>query len=471
MTAFTLVIIFGLWFSQIVLLGSFHFWNIKQTMAENAYRLSLEIGNDSFAEKIEQTAEEGQACVVLYRIDNDIATVMYDYKESPSCVVHHLDSAIVSEISKHATENGDVLQIRLSDLLKNMDKKPSDHLDTDRLLTTYVVIENGTKYMLFLDAAIFPVESTVTTLRYQLVYISVGLILLASLLSVILSRYISSPIEKITERSKGLPKGEYKPDWHERSYREIEELSDTLAHAADEISKVERLQKELIANISHDLRTPLTMIIGYGEVMRDIEGENTPENMQVIIDEATRLSVLVNDLLEISRIQGGNIERRDEVFDFSVLIHETAERYRRLKENSGFVFTESVEDGIEIKADKSKLLQVVYNLINNAVNYSGDSREVSLRLYRTGDKMRFEVVDYGVGIPSEDLESVWERYYKVDRQHKRSIMGSGLGLSIVREILALHGARYGVSSKLGAGSTFWFELPIYNPQTDMLLMN
>ncbi len=469
MTVFTLFIILVLWFAQIVLLGNFHYWNIKNRMTENAYRLALEVGDADFEEKIEEAAEDGEACIVVYRIEGDIATVVYDYEESPSCVVHQLDSAIVSDISEHASEDGGLLQIRLSELIKQMGEDDATQPATDRLLTALVISENGAKYMLFLDAAIYPVESTVSTLRYQLIYISIGLFLIATLLSAILSMYISAPIEHITEKSKKLPKGEYKAEEDLRSYREIGELSDTLAHAADEISKVDRLQKELIANISHDLRTPLTMIVGYGEVMRDIEGENTPENVQVIIDEAKRLSNLVNDLLEISRIQGGSVERNDEIFDFSAMMRETVDRYRRLKENSGFVFEAAIEDGITVKADKSKLLQVVYNLINNAVNYSEQSREIRLRLYKSGGMMHLDVVDFGVGIPAEDIENIWQRYYKVDKVHRRSIAGSGLGLSIVREILELHGARYGVQSKLGAGSTFWFELPLYDVADGLLL--
>ncbi len=474
MIAFTVFILVGLWFAQIVLLGNFHYWNIKNRMAENAYRLAMDVGDADFEKTIEDIAENGEACVVVYRIEEETVSVIYNYEESPSCMVHRLDSAVVKDISENASGDGGLLQIRLSDLIKEWEKDggtPVKKPSTDRLLTVLVVSGTDGQYMLFLDAALFPVESTVGTLRYQLIYISIALFLVATILSFILSSYIASPIEHITEKSKKLPRGEYQMDANVRSYREIEELSETLSHAADEISKVDRLQKELIANISHDLRTPLTMIIGYGEVMRDIEGENTPENVQVIIDEATRLSSLVNDLLEISRIQGGDIERHDEVFDFSALMHETVERYRRLKENSGFVFTDAIEDHIVVKADKSKILQVVYNLINNAINYSMESRKVHIRLYSIGAKMHFDVVDYGVGIAAEDLENIWQRYYKVDKIHRRSSSGSGLGLSIVREILDLHGARYGVQSKLGMGSTFWFELPLYEEEENKLLLD
>ena len=200
------------------------------------------------------------------------------------------------------------------------------------------------------------------------------------------------------------------------------------------------------------------MIVGYAEVMRDIEGENTPENIQVIIDEATRLSSLVNDLLEISRIQSGSTVRKDEVFDLVDVADQTVERYRRLKENGGFTFTLETDGKAAVYADKGKIQQVLCNLLNNAINYSDEDRRIQVSVRSTQSGVRLSVTDHGIGIAPDKLEYVWQRYYRGDKNHRRSTVGSGLGLSIVREILELHHARYGVSSTLGEGSTFWFEL-------------
>ena len=461
--AFTFFIIAVLWFAQIFLFSFFHYWDAKNRMEKAAYQLSLCVGDNAIEDKIEDLAERERACVVIYKIDGKTVSTVADYKESPGCVVHHLNSAMVLEITEKAEESGEVFQIRLSELLKES-HSDIERPKTDRLITALVLEKEGSVYTFFLDASLYPIESTVMTLRYQLFYISSALILVSVIISFILANYISAPIARINKSAKTLSQGKFETTGIDRFYRESEELSETLSQAADELSKVDRLQKELIANISHDLRTPLTMIIGYGEVMRDIEGENTPENVQVIIDEATRLSTLVNDLLEISRIQGGNIERKDEVFDLSLLTRETVERYRRLKENSGFVFEDKIAESARVKADKVKILQVICNLINNAINYSDDEKHVTVVLEALPLSVRFAVIDRGIGIAAEDLENVWQRYYKVDKIHKRSTAGSGLGLSIVREILELHGARYGVKSKLGEGSVFWFELPLYRAE-------
>ena len=460
--SFTLLIIASLWVAQIFLFGYFHYWDVKNRMATAAYQLSAYVGDAPLEERMETVAETEKACILVYRLDGETVTLVSDYKESPMCVVHRFDSAHVRGLADRAKTEEGLLQIRLSDLVReNEGRRMEDESETDRLITALLVENNRESYIILMDASLYPVESTVMTLRYQLVHISVALALISIILSVILSNYVAAPIESINKKAKELSHGKFESISLDRYYRESEELAETLSQVADELSKVERLQSELIANISHDLRTPLTMIIGYGEVMRDIEGENTPENIQVIIDEATRLSVLVNDLLEISRIQGGSAEKKDEVFDFSALVNETVDRYRRLKENSGFEFLSEVADGILIRGDRMKLSQVLCNLINNAINYSANERLITVRLERLERTARLSVADRGIGIAPEDIENVWQRYYKVDKVHRRSVVGSGLGLSIVREILELHGARYGVRSKLGEGSVFWFELPIY----------
>ena len=221
----------------------------------------------------------------------------------------------------------------------------------------------------------------------------------------------------------------------------------------------------MIANISHDLRTPLTMIKGYGEVMRDLPGENTPENMQVIIDETTRLSDLVNDLMDLSRIQAGACTSSNEVFNLTVAVREVLQRYDTLIKHRGY-HLEFVDEGeFFVNADRGMILQVLYNLINNAINYTGNDRLVTVRQHVSDGHVRISVTDTGDGIPQDQLPLIWDRYYKVDKVHRRAMIGTGLGLSIVKSILELHRAKYGVSSTIGVGSTFWFELPILTVQT------
>ena len=154
--------------------------------------------------------------------------------------------------------------------------------------------DNSTPYVIMLNSELTPLRATVQTLRMQFVWISVIFVGLALLMAMVFARSIVSPIVRMNQSAKQLAKGNYDVQFEGEGYRETRELAETLNYASKELSQNDRLQKELIANVSHDLRTPLTMIKGYGEIMRDIPGENTPENMQTIIDETERLSELVN---------------------------------------------------------------------------------------------------------------------------------------------------------------------------------
>ena len=230
-----------------------------------------------------------------------------------------------------------------------------------------------------------------------------------------------------------------------------------------------------MSNISHDLRTPLTMIKAYAEMIRDLSGDNPEKrerHLKVIIDETDRLSSLVTDILDLSKLQAGVAEMHLETFNFSARLSGVISRFDIMKENDGIVIDLRAEDDIMITADITKLEQVVYNLINNAVTYTGDDNTVIVKLFRKENGMvRFEVEDHGEGISPENLPYIWDRYYKVSEQnstHKRAKMGSGIGLSIVKNVLEQHRFQFGADSAQGRGSTFWFEAPEFVKDTPQL---
>lgn len=321
------------------------------------------------------------------------------------------------------------------------------------------IMELGSDECLLLAAIkLTPVDATVQTLRVQLVYISIIIIILSLVLAFLISRSVSKSIIKVNESAKELAKGNFDVTFEGRDYREIEQLSNTLNYTAIELAKTENLQRELLANVSHDLRTPLTMIIAYSEVMRDLPGENTPENVQVVIEEAQRLTNLVNDMLDISKLQSGVMKLETKEYDLTESIEGVMDRFVKLKEQEQYQIQFLYDCHVQVCADEYKIFQVLYNLINNAINYTGADKKVVVEQIAKKDTVRIEVRDTGEGIPKEELDNVWERYYKVDKVHKRAIQGTGLGLSICKNILKLHQAEYGVDSQLGAGSTFWFEL-------------
>ena len=339
------------------------------------------------------------------------------------------------------------------------EKKNDTSIGSKRLVYTRIfTTDTGADRLILLDCSLTPVNTVIETVKIQLIIVSVLCILFSLCIALLFSYRISRPISKINESAKELARGKYDVSFTGGGCREIDELSYTLEYTAEELSKLENMQNELISNISHDLRTPLTMIGGYAEVMRDIPGENTPENVQVIIDETKRLTSLVNNLLEVSRLQRDAKKLDCEEFCLTELLRNTVARFEKLNENKGYIITLDANEDVYVYADKEKISQVLYNLIGNAINYTGEDKRVHLRQTPAESIVMVEVCDTGDGIEPEKLPQIWERYYRADKFHRRSEIGMGIGLSIVRDILDAHNAAFGVSSKLGAGSVFWFKL-------------
>jgi len=322
------------------------------------------------------------------------------------------------------------------------------------------VLEDGNKISLTFYAMITPVDSTVSTLQIQLAIITVIMVILAIILAIIISKHISNPIVKINRSAKALAKGNYETEFRGTGYLEIKELSDTLNTAAKELSKVERLRRELIANISHDLRTPLSFIYSYAEMMHDFPDEVTPEQCQIIMDETKRLTSLVNDMLDISLIEEGVSKLNKANYNLTESLRKTVNRMNALIKHEGYKIDFEYNEDVHILADEVKITQVFYNLLLNAITHCGGDKTVIVRQSIEEKTVRIEVIDHGEGIRQEDLPYIWERYYKVDKKHKRPIMGTGLGLSIVKKVMDMHGGQYGVESEEGKGSIFWFQIEL-----------
>ena len=312
-------------------------------------------------------------------------------------------------------------------------------------------------------AIITPVDATISTLRAQLYAVTVIMLLFSVIIAAAISRRISKPIEDINSGAKLLARGEYNTHFNGTGFLEIKELSDTLNTASVELAKAENLRRELMANVSHDLRTPLALIYSYAELMNDFPDEITPQHSQTIMDETRRLSSLVNDILDISQLETGNIGLRAAGYNLTESIAATIKRTTELIKPDSYEIIFINSENIYVYADEVKITQAFYNLLINAVNYGGIVKRIIVRQTVIDGYVKIDVSDFGDGISPENLPYVWDRYYKIDRKHKRPVAGTGLGLSIVKKIIEMHGGSYGVISEPGKGSTFWFQLAIANP--------
>ncbi len=330
--------------------------------------------------------------------------------------------------------------------------------------TMYLRVSRSTRLM----------ETALARMNTRTILTGVFIFLLTFAVSSAVAGWLVNPITELTKKAERLAEGDFDVNFHGNDYgRELFELAESLNFARDELSKTDRMQKELIANVSHDFKTPLTMIKGYASMIMEISGNNPEKRQkhaQVILDEADRLTTLVNDVLDLSKISSGIEQLRMETLDMSEYLYEILDRFAYVKDSQGYSFEVSVEEGLRTAADRLKIGQVVYNLIGNAVNYTGEDKKVYVSLKREeGSFFRLCVRDTGEGIAGEELSEIWDRYYRSSAAHKRPVKGTGLGLSIVKTILERHGFLFGVDSEVGKGSTFYVVFPLTNGENDGII--
>ncbi len=438
----------------------------KKNAKENAELIAQNIDHPDVEVLIKHVAYESDVCILV--VDKD-GTVYYSHETRTSCNVHAFTSVSAATYYDKAKDNGGTYSeiIDANQFIDNYNQAgfigdiPKNNGDDQDayLYALNVKTSLGANVVILVDALIVPQKGMSNTIVIQLIILSVITAVLSGLLSYLLAKRVSNPIIELTAQAREISSGDADMQITVSGYKEITELKESLQEAADEVAEVEHYRRELIANVSHDLRTPLTLIKGYAELMRDIPSEALPENLQVVIDESTRLTTLVNDMLALSREQEGNEALNLERFDIVSYLDELIARHGKLIEHLGYNIEWEHDEEAYVIGDKSKIAQVVYNLINNAVNYAGDDKKVIVKEYAKADVIRIEVTDHGAGVDVEVLPHIWDRYYKSEKSHKRAEVGTGLGLSIVKSVMSKHpGGAYGVITSVGEGSTFYIEL-------------
>ena len=464
---FVFAMITLIWLFQIVFLDSFY----KSIKSKNLETVADEVTNslnDSHLQQhIDTLSTDNEVCIRVVRIMNQKyvpITVQYVSSERSACAVARLSDEQVIEYWNKARENRGTTQSETREVIPlavpgslQMSYRETGYQD---LVMAKSIGEDGLDALILVSTRISPVNSTIETLRVQLIVITLVICLMAIGLAAFMTLKVTKPLEEINQATRILATGNYDVEFTASGYKEINELNETMNDAAFKLKQVDQLRRELLSNVSHDLRTPLTMIEGYSEMMRDLPGENTPENAQVILDEAHRLTLLVNDLLDLSRLEEKKISLNIETVDLSEMLKEIVQRYQKYVQSLQLELICEVDSNLFIECDSKRIQQVIYNFINNAIQYSGAGKTIEIRCKAVLGKVHFAIQDHGQGIEKEHLDSIWERYYKIDREHVRSSSGSGIGLSICKQILELHQVKYGVQSEVEKGTMFWFEFPI-----------
>lgn len=485
LTAFVIIVLIIVWIFQVLLLDYFYEKTKLSELKSVQNGIDSGIKSGELDEICSDLAAQYDVCIAIYSIADGMLNEPVISKEvSPACIIHYANNSYLDTLYNQALESGGSITQTFSldpreyGIDRN-DRPPRQEFEPGRNdkgpqmespfqdeLIIAVSVKTfsdslGNEYAAFINLQFTPVNTIQNTRNVQFAYIAVMVVSAAIIFALIFSTRIARPLEKMTASAEKMASGLSNVDFAVEGYRETKRLANTLNYAVDEIAKTDNLQRELIANVSHDLRTPLTLISGYAEMMRDIPGENTPENSQLIVDETKRLTNLVNDILDFSKYSSGVEEPILRVFNLTDSINAVIGRYSEFIKVHGYNIRFSYDSPAYVSADERMILQVLYNLVNNAINYTGSDKIVRIKQEIDSEKnVKISISDSGSGISKEDIEQIWDRYYKVDRTHVRAISGSGLGLSIVSKLLQIHSASYGVESS-ASGTTFWFTLKIY----------
>ena len=270
------------------------------------------------------------------------------------------------------------------------------------------------------------------------------------------------PFRLVNETVQRYAKGDYNARIPVSGIREAGQLAVSFNDMADQLRDLESTRQSFVANVSHELRSPLTSMRGFLEAMEDgtIPPEEHEKYIGVVLAETRRMAAMVNDLLDLARIESGQTALKLEVFDVNELIRRTLITFEaRIYEKQADVEVRFAQDQFFVEADPNQIAQVLRNLIDNALKYSPDGKKLRIATYSMRREVYVSVQDFGYGIPEEDVPYVFDRFYKVEKAHTPSGQsGTGLGLSIVKKIIDQHGQTITLNSAKGKGSTFTFTL-------------
>lgn len=439
---FSLFILVFLFFFQVIFIDTFYEWTKTRTIKNLSKDILVTEKDTSLYDKLDRVSYKENVCIELTNSNGDNLYSSY----GNNC---RLRSKTIKR--KFILSNKET---NTYNLVNNFTKEKSIMSATKLSNNLYI----------FISTSLIPLDSTINIIEQQLIVVSIVVLLLSIVIAYFISKRLSLPITKISKAAKLISKGKLKTKFETTSdIKELVDLTNALNDMKDELSKTEELQKDLMANVSHDLKTPLTMIKAYSELILDIninDKEKCKNNLNIIIEEVNRLNTLVNDILNLTKVES-NLEKLEKSeFDLIKLIKRIVKQHNIyvIKDGYNIEFIHGNIKELVIEADKKKIEQVIYNLLNNALNYTGEDKKVIIKVEEDDKDYTIMVIDSGKGIDKKEIDHIFDRYYRSKKNHKRYVYGTGLGLSIVKNILLLHNFDYGVTSKKNKGTTFYFKI-------------
>jgi two-component system, OmpR family, sensor histidine kinase ArlS len=453
----TISILALLWALQIVFLKPYY-RNMKITDIRNvAGAIEESLVTDKLSENIVQIAVENNVCAVIYNKNYQMV-----YSVDSLGVNCFLTRSPISDQKAFIEEY--VLEAQAvagSDYYFTMQ---NTNFRQEMIFYGKEVKANLTEFYIFINAPIEPLDSTISILQDQFIYVTIAVLFLSTVISGVISFRIAKPLANMTESARKLAHGDVNVKFEYGGYSEIDDLADTLNFATVELSKMDELRRDLIANVSHDIKTPLTMIKAYAEMIKELSGDNPAkrnEHLEIILSEANHLNRLVNDMLQLSMNQSNKLSIEPVQFNLKKKMSEIVGLFAGFIDSGQADIELSIDRKIKVVADEVKVGQVMFNFINNAIRHIGDDKKILIKAELLDETVRISVIDHGAGIENIHLPYIWDRYYKIDKNYTRETDGgTGLGLAIAKSICVAHRLNFGVISSLGEGATFYVDLPL-----------
>lgn len=415
--------------------------------------------DDEFWSGMKQAIENGDLKVNDTCIDISDTTcrnVQY-YEGLYDCVLHETVSGFGGDFT-FTKDTPTVMRLR-SELFREGTIEEIVETGGSRQMVIGSLTADG-QYGVMISANLAQIATAGKVLGTMLPPIALLLLFLNMILAAGFSRWFTQPLRRLADGARQIAAGNYDTRVEVARHDEMGLLAGEFNHMAGEVKRSAQLEKDLLANVSHDLRTPLTLIKGYAETVRDITGDDAAKRAEqcgIIVDETDRLSALVNSVMELSKVSSGTDKPAPVAFDMGELCFEVAGRYDALCDQNGWTLQLEADEQCPVYADPTMMERVLHNLLGNATHHLGEDGVFVLRARpMPGGGCRVEVEDHGPGIPPEDLPHIFDRYYRSRQDAGQT--GTGLGLSITKAILQQHGFRFGVDSAVGRGSIFWFEM-------------
>ena len=421
-------------------------------------------GEESHAHTVRVLAAIASAAQIRITLVDSSGIVVYD-SSVPDSLLRTLDNH---------SQRPEIAQARLRGIGSNIRTSASVHYDqiyVARDVSYGGLVSRAFPHLQFIRVSVdlSDVERVVNEFRFKIGLAALFVLVVIVVASGFIARRMSTPLREIAGMIEEIKRGNFDQKLPVRSRDEIgnlaeliNEMTGQLKKDIEQLKKLERVRTEFLANVSHELRTPLFSLMGFLETLQEGAVDDPSVNRKFIgkaYEHATRLDNLLNDLIEISRIESGDMKLSFRYFDVGVLFRQMVGEWSDAAAKKGQKLTlEAADHEISVLGDKERLRVAIGNIIDNALKYSQPEATVSIRLLETDHSVRMSISDNGPGIDPEHLPRIFERFYRVDKARSREVGGTGLGLAIVKHIIEAHNSKVEVSSEVGKGTTFSFEL-------------